>query len=79
MFLHGEYGTLSIGQQMVLCSTEMHSCSEYSQGLCLTEHSRVAVAEWFKSGILPLLKHACGESDRLLCWLYTPAERSHQR
>ena len=34
---------------------------------------------WFKSGILPLLKHACGESDWLLCWLYTPAEVSHQR
>ena len=34
---------------------------------------------WFKSGILPLLKHACGESDRLLCWLYTPAEVSPQR
>ena len=24
--------------------------------------------------ILPLLKHACGESDQLLCWLYTPPE-----
>ena len=23
--------------------------------------------------IPPQLKHACGESDRLLCWLYTPA------
>ena len=34
---------------------------------------------WFKSAILPLLKHACGESDRLLCWLYTLAEVSHQR
>ena len=34
---------------------------------------------WFKSGILPLLKHACGESDWLICWLYTPAEVSHQR
>ena len=34
---------------------------------------------WFKSGILPLLKHACGESNRLLCWLYTLAEVSHQR
>ena len=34
---------------------------------------------WFKSGILPLLKHACGESDQLLCWPYTPAEVSHQR
>ena len=30
---------------------------------------------WFKSGILPLLKHACGESNQL----YTPAEVSHQR
>ena len=34
---------------------------------------------WFKCSILPLLKHACGKSDRLLCWLYTPAEMSHQR
>ena len=34
---------------------------------------------WFKSGILPLLKHTCGESDQLLCWLYTLAEVSHQR
>ena len=34
---------------------------------------------WFKSSIIPLLKHACGESDWLLCWLYTPAEVSHQR
>ena len=34
---------------------------------------------WFKSGILPLLKHACGESNQLLCWLYTPAEVSHTR
>ena len=34
---------------------------------------------WFKSGILPLLKHAYGESNQLLCWLYTPAEVSHQR
>ena len=34
---------------------------------------------WYKSGILPLLKHACGESDWLLCWLYTLAEVSPQR
>ena len=34
---------------------------------------------WFKSGILPLLKHACGGSDWLLCWPYTPAEVLHQR
>ena len=34
---------------------------------------------WFKSGILPLLKHTCGESDQLLCWLYTLAEVLHQR
>ena len=34
---------------------------------------------WFKSGILPLLKYAFGENDRLLCWLYTPEEVSHQR
>ena len=34
---------------------------------------------WFKSGILALLKHACGESDWLLCWPYTLAEVSHQR
>ena len=37
---------------------------------------------WFKSGIIPLLKHTCGESDWLLCWPYTPAEVaevSHQR
>ena len=27
---------------------------------------------WFKSGILPLLKHTCGESEWLLCWLFTP-------
>ena len=33
----------------------------------------------FESGILPLLKHACGESDQLLCWLYTPAKVLHQR
>ena len=33
---------------------------------------------WFKSGILPLLKHACGENDQLLCWPYTPAEVSHR-
>ena len=30
----------------------------------------------FKSGILPLLKHACGESDQLL---YTLAKLLHQR
>ena len=34
---------------------------------------------WYKSSILPLLKHACGESDWLLCWPYTPAEVSYQR
>ena len=34
---------------------------------------------WLKSSILPLLKHTCGESDCLLCWLYTLAEVSHQR
>ena len=34
---------------------------------------------WFKSGILPLLKHTCGESNWLLCWLYTLTEVSHQR
>ena len=25
-------------------------------------------------GIPPLLKHACGEGDWLLCWQYTPAK-----
>ena len=34
---------------------------------------------WGELPILPLLKHACRESDWLLCWLYTPAEVSHQR
>ena len=34
---------------------------------------------WFKSSILPLLKHACRESDWLLCWPYTLAEVLHQR
>ena len=34
---------------------------------------------WFKSSNLPLLKHACGESDWLLYWLYTLAEVLHQR
>ena len=34
---------------------------------------------WFKSSILSLLKYACGESDQLLCWLYTLAEVLHQR
>ena len=29
---------------------------------------------WFKSSILPLLKHVCGESDWLLSWPYTLAE-----
>ena len=51
----------------------------------------VDVAEWVarqtveqevsssKPGIPPLLKHACGEGDWLLCWHYTPAKVSHQR
>ena len=30
-------------------------------------------------GIPPLLKHACGEGDWLLCWQYTPQKVSHQR
>ena len=30
-------------------------------------------------GIPPLLKHACGEGNWLLCGLYTPAEVLHQR
>ena len=30
-------------------------------------------------GIPPLLKHACGEGDWLLYWLYTPASVSHQQ
>ena len=34
---------------------------------------------WLKSGILSLLKYACGERDWLLCWLYTLAEVLHQR
>ena len=34
---------------------------------------------WFKSGILPLLKYAFGENDRLLCWLYTPAPEVNLR
>ena len=29
--------------------------------------------------IPPLLKHACGEGDWLLCWHYTLAKVSHQR
>ena len=32
-----------------------------------------------RCGILPLLKHACGESNWLLCWPYTPANVSLQR
>ena len=51
----------------------------------------VAVVEWVarqtakqevgssNPGIPPLLEHACGEGDWLLCWLYTLAEVSHQR
>ena len=51
----------------------------------------VAVAEWVarqtaeqevggsNPGIPPLLKHACGEGDWLLCWHYTPANVSYQR
>ena len=51
----------------------------------------VAVAEWVahqtaeqevggsNPSIPPLLKHSCGEGDWLLCWLYTPANVSHQR
>ena len=62
-----------------------------SQSACKSEGSPVAVAEWVacqtaeqevggsNPGILPLLKHACGEGDWLLCWHYTPAEVSHQR
>ena len=42
----------------------------------------VAVAEWVarqtvsgsNPSIPPLLKHACGEGDWLLCWQYTPAK-----
>ena len=46
----------------------------------------VAVAEWVarqtaeqevgssNPGIPPLLKHACGKGDWLLCWQYTPAK-----
>ena len=51
----------------------------------------VAMAEWVahqtaeeevggsNPGIPPLLKHACGEGDWLLCWHYTLAKVSHQR
>ena len=53
--------------------------------------SQVTVAEWLmhlaakqevcgsKFNVAPLLKHACEESDRLLCWPYTPAKVSHQK
>ena len=30
-------------------------------------------------GIPPLLKHACGQDDWLLCWHYTQTKVSHQR
>ena len=32
-----------------------------------------------RSGNLPLVKHACGERDCLLCWHYTLAKVLHQR
>ena len=32
-----------------------------------------------RSCILPLMKHACGEGDWLLCWQYTLVKVSHQR
>ena len=51
----------------------------------------VAVAKWVacqtakqevgssNPGIPPLLKHACGEGNWLLCWQYTPAKRCRTR
>ena len=55
----------------------------------LWEVKPVAVAEWVArptaeqevggSPGIPLLKHACGEGDWLLCWHYTLAKVSHQR
>ena len=56
----------------------------------LTEAYLITVAEWLAHltakqvshsslASLPLLKHACRESDWLLCWSYIPAKVSHQK
>ena len=57
-----------------MCVTWLGHCGQvFSMSTCQTG------GLWFKCGILPLLKHACGESDQLLCWPYTPVEVSYQR
>ena len=57
-----------------MCVTPLGCC-----GRVVSVSACQAGGLWFKSSILPLLKHACGESNWLLCWPYTPAEVSHQR
>ena len=63
----------------------------YHIHLCKVWIRPVAVAEWVarqtaeqevggsNPDIPPLLKHACGEGNWLLCWHYTLAKVSHQR
>ena len=64
---------MTIPENGLLCISEPRYCGRvFSASACQ------AGGLWFKSGILPLLKHACGESDQLLCWLYIPAEVLHQ-